>query len=903
MTPKEGQRLAAAAQGAPWRRWGPYLAERAWGTVREDYSADQDAWNSFPHDHARFRAYRWNEDGLLGWSDEHQRLCFALGLWNGVDGILKERLFGLAGPEGNHGEDVKEVYFYTDGAPTHSYMRALYRYPQAAFPYEELLAENLRRTKEEPEFELLETGIFDADRYFDVDIEYAKAGPLDTRIAVHVTNHGPDQAICWVLPILWYRNAWSWGRIDPAFPEAVRRPRLRLEPGRRITAEAYRGLAPCQLAWEVDPEAVLFTENETNTARLFGTEGPRYAKDAFGTYLIDGDRTAVRADHEGSKATLLYRLDLAPGETATLRFRLAEVDGSAEPVASPHRGAAAGQEVIWPGFDALIAERRDEAREFYDGVLGGLAADRREVARQALAGLLWSKQYYHYVVHEWLEGDPAEPPPPAVRREGRNSTWRHLHCGDVLLMPDKWEYPWFAAWDLAFHCVALALVDPELAKEQLLLLLREWYLHPSGQLPAYEWALSDVNPPVHAWAALRVYQMEKRRTGTGDRLFLERVFHKLLLNFTWWINREDAFDNDIFEGGFLGLDNIGVFDRSRPLPTGGVLEQSDSTAWMAMYTIDMLEIALELARENPAYEDVASKFLEHFVRIAHAMNAPDGSLSLWDDEDGFYYDLLRLADGADFRVKVRSAVGLISLLAVGLLEPDLYQRLPHFGERLRWFILHRPDLTSGAADLTLPGEGDRQLLALLDADRLRRLLSRLLDEAEFLSPYGIRSLSRFHADHPYELDGGAGYVVRYDPAESTTGLFGGNSNWRGPVWMPLNFLWIEALRTFHAYLGDSFTVEFPTGSGRQISLAEVADRLAERIISLFLPDATGRRPQDGEDPRFASDPRWRDPMLFYEYFHGDTGRGLGASHQTGWTALVAVLLAERVHPVPAPAKA
>lgn len=858
-----------------WKRWGPYLAERAWGTVREDYSADGDAWTYFPHDQARSRAYRWNEDGLAGICDRHQRICLALALWNGQDPILKERLFGLGGPEGNHGEDVKECYFYLDSTPTHSYLKFLYKYPQQAFPYEALVQENRRRGREEPEYELLDTGVFDADRYFDVLVEYAKVDAEDLVLRITATNRGPDEAALHLLPTIWFRNTWAW-------TTGVAKPRLWLMDGEPGVIELDD--STCGHRWlycQMSPEApeLLFTDNDTNVQRLFGQ--PRAGacfKDGINDRVVHGQKDAVNPRVEGTKAAAHYDVRVPAGGTFTVTLRLSDKPHGvlSDPLA---RSAE------------MLATRQREADEFYDTVIPAtLSADAKNVMRQALAGLLWSKQYYHYVVKQWLDGDPGQPPPPAARRAGRNHEWRTLFNADVISMPDTWEYPWYAAWDLAFHCVALAIVDADFAKEQLTLLLREWYMHPNGQLPAYEWALSDVNPPVHAWAALRVYQIEKKRRSAGDRNFLERVFHKLLLNFTWWVNRKDAEGNNVFEGGFLGLDNIGVFDRSRPLPAGGHLEQSDGTSWMAMYSLNMLAIAMELASTDPVYEDVASKFWEHFVYIARAMTDVAGEYDLWDDEDGFFYDVLH-RDGMRIPLKVRSMVGLISLFAVETIEPSTLSRLQGFRRRLEWFIDNRPDLTANVACMRTRGQGERRLLSILDRDTLARVLGVMLDEAEFLAPNGTRALSRVHRDHPYVLTvDGAEHRVDYEPAESTTTLFGGNSNWRGPIWMPLNYLLIEALQRFDHYYGDSFTVECPTGSGRHLTLGEVAAELSRRVTRLFLRDGDGRRPALAGEARFARDPHWRDLLLFHEYFNGDTGEGLGANHQTGWTGLVAKLL-------------
>ncbi|HEV8661886.1 MAG TPA: glucosidase [Candidatus Methylomirabilis sp.] len=875
---REEQRLEESRERrVHWKRWGPYLSERAWGTVREDYSPSGTAWDYLPHDHARSKAYRWNEDGLAGISDRHQLICFAIALWNGRDPILKERLFGLTGNEGNHGEDGKEQYFYLDSTPTHSYMRSLYKYPQAAFPYTELVAENRRRDKGSPEYELLDTGVFDENRYFDVFIEYAKASAEEILVRISVANRGPEAASLHLLPTLWFRNTWSWGR-DP------RRPQLRQADPASGTCGVELDHPAYGRRWLLcgGTPGLLFTENETNFRRLYGVEnGSPYVKDAINDYIVHGVKEAVNREGVGTKMAAHYPLHVGPGEAVTVRLQLTD------------RAPGAGPPSFGPEFDATFAERQREADEFYATVIpSSLSADAQNVMRQAFAGLLWSKQFYHYVVKDWLEGDPAYPPPPRERFRGRNHEWTHLYNADVISMPDKWEYPWYAAWDLAFHCIPLALVDSDFAKEQLVLMLREWYMHPNGQLPAYEWALGDVNPPVHAWAAWRVYKIEKKRRGVGDRQFLQRVFHKLMLNFTWWVNRKDAEGMNIFQGGFLGLDNIGVFDRSAPLPTGGHIEQSDGTSWMAMYTLNMLAIAMELAREDPAYEDVASKFWEHFMYIAHAMNNRGGEgIELWDESDGFYYDVLHLPNGDHFFLKVRSMVGLIPVFAVQTLEPDLMDRLPGFKQRLEWFIDNRPDLTGNCACMRTPGQEERRLLSIVDPDRLRRVLNVMLDEREFLSPYGIRAISRFHKEHPYVLSvNGMEHRVDYEPAESSTGLFGGNSNWRGPIWFPVNYLLIESLQKFHYYLGDDYKVECPTGSGRMMTLWEVAAELSRRLTRIFLRGPEGRRPVYGGTEAFQRDPHWRDLVLFYEYFHGDNGAGIGASHQTGWTGLAAKLL-------------
>ncbi len=874
MTEEEKRLAQAKARTVHWRRWGPFLSERQWGTVREDYSAGGDAWHYLPHDHARSRAYRWGEDGLLGISDNHQRLCFALALWNGRDPILKERLFGVAGPEGNHGEDVKELYFYLDATPTYSYLKGLYKYPQAPFPYQRLLDENARRGRDQPEFELIDTGLFDDERYFDIQVEYAKATLNDLFIRITVTNRGGSPASLDLLPTLWFRNTWSW-------EDGAPRPRLRLDAAHaswvsvqaeHLTLGTYRLFAP-------SPAEVLFTENVTNRRRLYDAENPEpFVKDGFHAYVVGGEAGAVNPAGEGTKAALRYRLGLEPGQSTVLCLRLCDADPE-----SPLRNEE---------FERVLATRLAEADAFYAQVMPhGLGDDASSIVRQALAGLLWSKQWYHYDVRRWLAGDPTQPPPPVSRQHGRNHAWTHLYNEDVVSMPDKWEYPWYASWDLAFHTVALAMIDPDYAKDQLILFLREWYMHPNGQLPAYEWALGDVNPPVHAWAALRVYEIDKARRGRGDSAFLKRVFHKLLLNFTWWVNRKDQGDKNVFEGGFLGLDNIGLFDRSAPLPFGGSVEQSDGTAWVGGFCLTMLSMAATLALEDPAYEDIASKFFEHFVYISHAMNnMAGGGIELWDERDGFFYDVLLLPDGRTVPVRARSMVGLMPLIAAMTLEPEVMRRLPTFSRRMRWFLQHRPLLSQHIARQETPDRHHRWLLALVSEARLVRVLRYMLDESEFLSPYGLRSLSRYHREHPFVVTmDGRQYSIDYEPGESTTGMFGGNSNWRGPVWFPLNYVIITALQRFHSYYGAGFQVECPTGSGHFMSLAEVAHELSQRLTRLFLRDGTGRRPAHGTAEKFQTHPHWRELVLFYEYFHGDTGTGLGASHQTGWTALVAKL--------------
>jgi Glycosyl hydrolase family 63 C-terminal domain len=899
----EDLRLEEARQRKKhWKRWGPYLSERQWGTVREDYSAEGTAWEFFPFEHAHARAYRWGEDGLGGISDRHQMICLAVALWNGRDPILKERLFGLTGNQGNHGEDVKEQYFYLDCTPTHSYMRMLYKYPQAEFPYRQLVEENQKRGRGNPEFELLDTGIFNENRYFDVFIEYAKSDWEDILVRITAHNRGPEAAEIHLLPTLWFRNTWAWGK-------DLRRPvaRKAADPPGAVCAEVEHWqygkrwfLAPGKLE-------LLFTENETNYVKLFNyRERVPYVKDAFHEYVIRGNKQAVNPGSTGTKMTAHYTFHLSPGESATVKARLTDLDplGSMDPELpwiggktgagqhTPSAGSLAPED-FGEGFDAVFTQRKKEADEFYESrIPGNLSPDARLVMRQAYSGMLWSKQFYHYDVESWLGGDPAGPEPPKVRLKGRNKDWTHLYNDDVLSMPDKWEYPWYAAWDLAFHCIPLAIVDSDFAKEQLVLLLREWYMHPNGQLPAYEWAFGDVNPPVHAWAAWRVYKIDRRLHGVADRGFLERIFHKLLLNFTWWVNRKDPDGHNIFQGGFLGLDNIGVFDRSAPLPTGGHLEQSDGTSWMGMYCLNMLAIALELAKDDMAYEDVASKFFEHFVHIAHAMNdmGTDG-MSLWNDEDGFYYDMLHLPNGEDHFMKIRSMVGLIPLFAVETLEPEVVDRLPGFKRRMQWFIDNHADVPEHIEMTQRSPRGVRRLLALANRKQLKRVLKRMLDEAEFFSPYGIRALSRYHLDHPYEVQvDGHTSRVDYEPAESSSGLFGGNSNWRGPVWFPLNFLLIESLQKFHHYYGEDFKIECPTYSHNEADLWQVSGEISRRLTRLFVRDKNGRRAFAGSSDLFNKDPHWRDLILFFEYFNGDTGAGLGASHQTGWTGLVAKLL-------------
>ena len=879
-----------------WQRWGPYLSERQWGTVREDYSPDGESWDYVTHDHARSRSYRWGEDGLLGITDRQCRLCFALALWNGRDPILKERLFGLTGREGNHGEDVKECYFYLDATPTSSWLRALYKYPQAEFPYAKLREESRRRSRDDREYELLDTGVLDGGRYFDVEAVYAKAGPDDVCIEITVANRGPEPAELHVLPTLWFRNTWSWGCTHEGCEV---KPKLRREADGRVRAE-HATLGRFWLEAEAAEASgsiegdLLFTENETNAAKLFGgTNATPFVKDGFHERVVGGKKDAVNPDGAGTKCAAYRRLVLGPGESRVLRLRL-------------YADAEQPKETFGAGFARVLAARRREADAFYLGRERDAAAaaeanpeagkkaplpseETRNVARQAYAGLLWSKQFYHYVVRDWLAGDPEQPAPPEARKRGRNADWPQLFARDVISMPDKWEYPWFAAWDLAFHMIPMARIDPAFAKGQLNLLLREWYMHPNGQIPAYEWNFSDVNPPVHAWACWRVYKMTGQR-GARDRVWLARVFQKLLLNFTWWVNRKDPSGQHIFSGGFLGLDNIGVFDRSKPLPMGGTLAQADGTAWMAFYCGTMLSIALELAEGDPVYEDIASKFFEHFVAIADAMNHLGGT-GLWHEEDGFYYDQL-LVEGKTMPLRLRSLVGVIPLFAAEFIEIGRLDHLPGFAKRTRWFLKNRKDLAGQISFMTRDGcDAGLRLLAIPSRERLERVLKYVFDEREFLSAHGVRSMSKIHGERPFILRlGETEYRVDYEPGESRTWLFGGNSNWRGPVWLPLNYLLIEALERYHHFYGDAFTMEFPTGGGVRMNLSEIAAELSRRLVTLFLPNGGGRRPALGMDARFVNDPHWQGLLWFHEYFHGDTGQGLGADHQTGWTALVAELI-------------
>jgi hypothetical protein len=875
----EAQRLREVREGKrPWRTWGPYLSERQWGTVREDYSESGDAWNFFSHDQARSRAYRWGEDGLAGISDDQQLLCFSLALWNGKDPILKERLFGLTNSEGNHGEDVKEYYFYLDSTPTHSYMKCLYKYPQAAYPYDEIVCTNRRRSRSDLEYELVDTGVFDDDRYFDVFVEYAKASVEDILIRITVSNRGPSSAVLHVLPTLWFRNTWSWGG-DQVLPS------LREIPGAGAIA-ATHPTQPDRFLYADGSPVLVFTENETNTERIVNAPNRTpYVKDGINNYLVHGATGAVNPARTGTKAAAHYALNVPAGASQVLRLRLStDSPGRAVPAGGATRFGVA--------FDRIVSARLKEADEFYASVIpASLNADQANVMRQALAGMLWSKQFYNYDVDRWLSERGADPFKDGRHHVPRNEGWHHMHNADIISMPDKWEYPWYAAWDLAFHILALTLVDEDFGKQQLDLMLKERYLHPSGQIPAYEWNFGDVNPPVHAWSTIFSYRLEKLRHGKGDVEWLERAFHKLLLNFTWWVNRKDRTGKNVFEGGFLGLDNIGVFDRSSPLPTGGHLEQADGTAWMALYCQNMLEIAVELALERRAYADMAIKFLEHYVWIASSMIHAGDDVGMWDEQDGFFYDVLRLPDGRAERLKVRSMVGLLPLCAVTAFDGELLKKYPEFLPRVQSFLEARPEVRTFIQDPAKKGEHGRRLAAVLDEAKLRRVLSRMLDEDEFLSPYGIRALSRHHEKHPYVFRvGGQAYSVRYLPAESDTGMFGGNSNWRGPIWMPVNGLIVRALLQYYSYYGDSFTIECPTGSGRQMTLYQVAEEVASRLSSIFLRDRDGRRPVYGATRIFQENRYWRDLILFYEYFHGDNGAGLGASHQTGWTGIVARLM-------------
>jgi len=873
----EQQRLAEnKPRDEPWHFWGPYLAERAWGTVREDYSANGDAWNYFPHDHARSRVYRWNEDGIAGISDHRGRLCFAFAFWNEQDAFLKERIFGVSGPEGNHGEDVKELYWYIDSTPSHSFMRMIYRYPQSRFPYEELVAYSRARSKLVGEFEIWNTNAFAENRYFDIEIEYAKADAHDILIRATAKNCGPETAPLHLLPTIWFRNTWSWGRdqTKPKLHKLADRSHVAV-----ITA-SHPVLGDYHLFCD-SVDDLFFTENESNAQRLWGMPNPTpFVKDSINDRVVHGKIDLVNPELTGTKAAAYYKFNIPAQETISIRLRLTR--------AGKQRSVEAFAE-----FDDIFAKRRTEADEFYAELApSALTDEQRAIQRQAFAGLLWNKEFYHYIIEQWLDGDPGQPPPPVERREGRNADWRNLYNERVMSMPDKWEFPWYASWDLAFHCLPLALIDVQFAKAQLELLVREWYQHPNGQLPAYEWNFSDVNPPVLAWAAWRVYQIERKQTGRGDRAFLETVFHKMLIAFTWWVNRKDSEGNNIFQGGFLGLDNIGVFDRNMSFADGTHLEQSDATSWMGMFCLNLMRIAMELAMENHVYENIATKFFEHFLGIAGAMNNLGGKgIGLWDDEDEFFYDVLRTPGGRYLPLKVHSIVGLLPLLAVDVIQPQLIDALPGFKRRLEWYLANRPDLCSLISRWEEPGAGQRRLIALTRGHRTKCLLRRMLDPNEFLSDYGIRSVSKYHKDHPYVLTArGETKVVNYEPAESQTGMFGGNSNWRGPIWFPPNYLLIEALQQFHHYYGDDFKVECPTGSGQFMHLKEVANELSNRLIKIWLRDEKGERAfARASQPALDRDGRF----LFHEYFHGDIGAGLGASHQTGWTAIVAKLIQQQ----------
>lgn len=860
-----------------WKQWGPYLSDRAWGTVREDYSADGDPWRYFPHDHARSRTYRWNEDGIAGISDRNQYLCFALCLWNGKDSILKERMFGLNGYEGNHGEDLKEYYFYLDNTPCHSYMKMLYKYPQNAFPYDQLVQENKMRGYYDPEYELLDTGIFDADEYFDVFIEYAKADEKDICIQISVHNRGPHAAECYILPTLWFRNTWSWGYTEGPMGDVPHKPHLFLKNDHTIEAD-HPVLGNYFLYIENDSECV-FTENDTNCERLFGVKNPTpYVKDAFDNYLVHQNPQSVNPAKEGTKAAAIQRITVQPNEPAIIRLRLSKKE-----IKNPFHE-----------FETIFSDAKADAEAFYEDLYTDkITEEEKQIVRQAFASLLWNKQLYYFNVDQWLQGDPSGPKPSEERKFIRNNGWEHLINFDIISMPDKWEYPWYASWDLAFHCITFALIDGDFAKRQLTLMMREWYMHPNGQVPAYEWDFDDVNPPVFAWAALRVFQFDAISSNKPDREFLEGIFHKLLLNFTWWVNRKDETGRNVFQGGFLGLDNISVFDRSKPLPGGGHIDQSDATAWMAFYCVMMMKIALTLAEEEPVYQDSATKFFEHFQRISTAMvDYKRGKHGLWDDEDGFFYDLLHFPDGRTVPLKVRSIVGLLPLFAVETLEPDSFKKVPIFEKRLEWFTNWHTALSRTISCFYDPGVGKRRQMSILTKERITKVLGYLLDENEFLSDYGIRSLSKFHKDNPYTIETeGVTHRVNYQPGESESGLFGGNSNWRGPIWMPVNLLISGSLQRIHTYYGDHLKVEFPTGSGNKMNLAEIAEEISKRLVKIYLKDENGHRPVYGTIKKFQTDPHWKDYLLFFEYFNGDTGAGLGASHQTGWTANIINLIA------------
>ena len=871
------------SNGAGWKQWGPYVTDRQWGTVREDYSADGNAWQYISHDAARSKAYRWGEEGIGGISDSRQLICFAVSLWNKKDPIIKERYFGLTGNEGNHGEDVKELYYYLDSTPTHSYMKMLYKYPQQEYPYSWLVDENKKRNKAQPEFELIDTGIFDEDKYFDVFIEYAKAAENDILIKITVHNRGKEAASLNVLPTIWFRNTWAWGYDDYKYkPEMMSSNSADI----LITHEYFENYTLYIDNQNIDTKLpLLFCDNETNNQRLYNSpNNNQYVKDGINEYIVHGKTDAVNINAVGTKAAANFDVTINGNDSHTFRLRL-----SSQTIPQP-----------FEEYDALFDAAKNNADVFYADLQKDITNDdEKNVQRQAFAGMLWSKQYFDYNVDKWLNGDPSQPSPPPQRKTGRNSAWKHLNNADIISMPDKWEYPWYAAWDLAFHCIPFAMIDAEFAKQQLLLLTKEWYMHPNGQLPAYEWAFGDVNPPVHAWSTFRVFKIDEKNNGKPDVPFLESVFHKLLLNFTWWVNRKDANGNNIFQGGFLGLDNIGVFDRSAPLPTGGYIEQADGTSWMAMYSLNLMRIALELSKYNPVYQDMATKFFEHFLYIAEAMDSMglDGG-SLWDDTDQFFYDVLKLPNGKCERLKVRSMVGLIPLFAVEVFDTELLESVPEFKKRLEWFLTHKPNLASLVSRWQDKNAGEKQLLSLLRGHRMKKILQRMLDETEFLSDYGIRAVSKYHEQHPYEFYvDGKRFSVEYSPGESNSGLFGGNSNWRGPIWMPVNFLIIESLQRFHFYYGDDFKLECPTGSGTLLSLNEIADLLSKRLANLFLRNEEGKRPVFGTYTKFQTDPLFNNYIWFHEYFHGDTGRGVGASHQTGWTGLIARLLHPRKNPI------
>lgn len=856
-----------------WKKWGPYVSDRQWGTVREDYSANGDAWNYITHDMARSKTYRWGEDGIAGICDDQQYLCFALALWNKKDPIIKERYFGLSNPEGNHGEDVKELYYYLDNTPTHAYMKMLYKYPQQAFPYQKLIDVNKQRTRNDPEYELIDTGVFDNNEYFDVQVEYAKNGPEDLFIKITVFNRAQHDSAVNIMPTVWFRNTWAWGRHTNI-------PTISAESN-NVAAIYHRMMGEYWLLADGKPE-LLFCNNETNTQRLYGsTNEHKYTKDGINDYIVN-NAPSVCPDKKGTKLAVNYDLVVPAEGNLTIKLRLTK---------NPTDGFAA--------FDNVFKARLAEADEFYSDIYKNkLADDGKHIVRQAFAGMLWSKQFYNYNVYQWIKGDPIQPEPPASREHMRNRNWQHLAAREIISMPDKWEYPWFAAWDLAFHCLPLAIIDPAFAKNQLITLTQEWYMHPNGQLPAYEWEFNDTNPPVHAMAAWKVYLLDKAANGgKGDTVFLESVFHKLMLNFTWWVNRKDSAGNNIFQGGFLGLDNIGVFDRSAALPTGGYIEQADGTSWMAMYALNLMRIATELSLTNPSYLDISAKFFDHFMYIAGAMTSVgENNQDLWDDEDGFFYDRLQLPDGSNLKMKVRSIVGLIPMFAVEVMSHDEVMNSPIFSERMKWFYDNRPDLSAQVSRLNEPNENGKRLVSLLRGHRMKMLLKRVLDETEFLSDYGIRSVSKYHLEHPYSIDaGGQTFSVKYLPAESDSGLFGGNSNWRGPIWLPINYLLIESLTRFYDYYGDDYKVECPTGSGVFMNLIQVANEIRKRLSRIFIADANGRRPVFGSDQKFYNDKQFADHILFYEYFDGDTGKGLGASHQTGWTGLIVSSLSVDLH--------